>query len=1434
MTQFLQFDISDFLNELREPLFLMDSSEILFFNRFFKENYKLPKDNWQEFFSDSSLKDSLKNYFDSGNLPISSFQSSLEKKSGEKDFYEWSFLPLPSSYSSRFLIAKGLKINPFLDTASDKNFELEELTYLQSIIRHGHDMLAILDEKGRYKYMSSAVQEKLGFSAESILGTNYQDLVEKGIIEIVKGSFEEVLKSKKEVAIDFWINSTKGKRVYLESYAKNLLDHPQIQGILFSSRDITDFILAEKSLSRRYEIENLINQVSTLLINGSFSDLEEQFDQSLIKFGEFFGAKFGKISTINRDTKELEIISYWSSDEESLTPVPEGPRYFSLINSVRKDLERAKVKVVKDVTGLGRGQEGLSHFIFIPMAYEERLTGIIQFEFEGPKFNLQEKELQILKQLGDILAGAYLASLMTRKLERNESLLANTEQLALSGSWRYSEFKNLFYFSRGFSKLLGLGEKAQTMDFSALIYKLDKDSRQDFIQNLKKSSSQHCRTSGEFSITGENGLVRFFSYEIEGKKEVFSKGVEVYGFCVDVTHKKNSENYLKLQSQILAQVADPIIVTGKDLEVIYLNEAASQLCGLEGQKSFSGKLEELLDIQWEDGENLGIVIKNLDLGKVWKKNQKMATKSVATSPFEISIQSIHSERNETIGYSFILRGLAEKYRSEELARRAQHIVENSSAVLFRVNPDENYRLSYISQNISQFGYSADDLIANRVSFLDLVYLDDVEKIIQGSQSPKDPNSIIAFSGEYRIKKSDGTLVWVEDQTKDVVDPNGKVILHEGIFQDISDRKNLEDVKSAKDHQYRMLAANIPDTNIFLMDESRKYVLAEGTNFEKWGYKKEDFEGRYLSDFQLTPFEEIKAIIDRVFEKGEVVESEFFLKGRYYQRIIRPIFEEEKVKFALSIVRDIHEEYQAKNDLLQSEEKYRRLVEESTEIIFSLSEAYLLHYVSPNVKQFLGYDSQEVMGRSIFDFIHLDDLGVFQEMLSENNNFLAENQFLEFRLRHKNGEYRVFNSNGRLIEDKDGIHRYYTGVARDISKLKEAQKELLIAKENAEQASRVKSQFLSVMSHEIRTPMNAVIGLAHFLMEENPRPDQLENLKTLQFSAENLMGLINDILDFNKIDSGKVELEMAQFDVRNLVHRIIHSHSFLANEKRLKLSCLVDESIPQILIGDSLRLGQVLNNLLSNAIKFTDKGFVKVSLSSESFHENEVEIKFEFEDTGIGIPESKRKTIFEAFTQASSSTSRKYGGTGLGLAIVKRLVELFGGDISVKPRPGGGSVFEFSLVFEFHSEKKSPFQKDFEVNKKSLGLSSILVAEDNSVNQILIKKFLTKWNVGNLVITGDGKEALDCFEREDFDLVLLDLQMPEIDGFEVAKAIRNNPDKNKRKKPVLALTAASLNEVKHDLEDSGFDDFVPKPFSPEELYEKIIKFLHVKEKPVKEV
>ena len=663
MDQFQQFDISDFFNQLEEPLFLMDSEEIIFFNKHFLENYQAVGDSWKSYFALDKALVEVERFFAGENGSLPKVQANLVSKTGEEVALEWCFTPLPSSYSSRFLIAKGQKFQKSTPSASVSRHNLEdaigrEHRYMQSILTNYHDLIAIFDREGNYLYVSNSVEKNVGIPASDLLGRNYKEFVAAGIFEIVKGSFEEILNSKEEVALDFWINLSTGRRIYLESFARNLLDHPQIQGILFSSRDITEFILTEQSLQRRYEIENQINLISAQLINGRWSNLEDEFDKALIQFGEMLKAEESKILIINRDTRELEVLNQWSrtGDQSTVT----SPRYFALVNSVKGELENGKVvqRPLKIKIKVSR-EEVERRMLLIPLISAQKLLGIIQFEFNPAVFFLAEKEIQIFRQLGDILAGAYLGSQMMRRLQRNENLLANTEILSNSGSWRFGAHNKRFHFSGGLSKLLGMGDRPIITDFAALIYKIDKAYRKEFIQNLKQASDQLQRTSGEFTITGKEGKQRYISYEIEGKRDYLSQGLEIYGFCTDITHKRAADGYLKLQSQILAQVSDPIVVTNLSLEVIYLNEAAAQLCCPETSQFFRGKLEDLLEIDWRKNESLKDLAESLNHKQNWKSEQFVTTKHTAASPFEITMQPIFSEGDEKIGYSFILHSLAE-------------------------------------------------------------------------------------------------------------------------------------------------------------------------------------------------------------------------------------------------------------------------------------------------------------------------------------------------------------------------------------------------------------------------------------------------------------------------------------------------------------------------------------------------------------------------------------------------------------------------------------------------------------------------------------------------------------------------------------------------------------------------------------------------------
>lgn len=391
--------------------------------------------------------------------------------------------------------------------------------------------------------------------------------------------------------------------------------------------------------------------------------------------------------------------------------------------------------------------------------------------------------------------------------------------------------------------------------------------------------------------------------------------------------------------------------------------------------------------------------------------------------------------------------------------------------------------------------------------------------------------------------------------------------------------------------------------------------------------------------------------------------------------------------------------------------------------------------------------------------------------------------------------------------------------------KRIEQDLIEAKQKAEEATLAKSRFLSTMSHEIRTPMNAVIGYTYLLMQENPKPFQLDYLKPLQFSANHLLALINDILDFSKIEAGKIEFEFIEFDLRETIDSVMKIFALKAGEKKINLDLILPNNLPDLVIGDVVRVNQVLTNLISNAVKFTNIGGVTIELENKSESENKVEISFKIKDTGIGIEESKLGNIFESFTQANSSTTRKYGGTGLGLAISKKLIELMGGEISVSSIVNEGTTFSFNIGF---GKSKSQRIKKYFADEKGIKFESlkgvkILVVEDNPVNSVLAEKFLKKWDV-ETDTAENGAVAVEKVQEKEFDLILMDLQMPEMNGYEAALTIRGLSGSYFKNVPIVALSAEVTAEVKKEVHMYGMNDSLTKPFNPSELYHAIKNLL----------
>jgi len=395
-------------------------------------------------------------------------------------------------------------------------------------------------------------------------------------------------------------------------------------------------------------------------------------------------------------------------------------------------------------------------------------------------------------------------------------------------------------------------------------------------------------------------------------------------------------------------------------------------------------------------------------------------------------------------------------------------------------------------------------------------------------------------------------------------------------------------------------------------------------------------------------------------------------------------------------------------------------------------------------------------------------------------------------------------------------------------LQDKNSELQLAKEKAEKASLAKAQFLSTITHELRTPLYAVTGLTHLLMEEDPTPEQKEHLDSLKFSGEYLLSLINNILDLNKLEANKVEVEKTSFNLKKRVTDVLVALKKSADDKNNNLHFEYDDDIPVKLLGDPLKLSQILINLIGNSLKFTQNGDIYVRIQKGSENNDRISVRFEIEDNGVGISRKKQKSIFEIFSQASLQINRKFGGTGLGLSIVKNLLELMGSKIQLESQLGKGSKFWFDINFAISEEyqDKNPNNIIYDVDYLALENRDILIVEDNKINQMITKKILEK-NKMRCLVADNGKDAIALVKEHNFDVVLMDIHMPGISGIEATREIR----KFNKKLPIIALTAVTIDENLDDFYRAGFNEIIPKPFKTEEFFEKIYRSMERKKLPV---
>lgn len=526
-------------------------------------------------------------------------------------------------------------------------------------------------------------------------------------------------------------------------------------------------------------------------------------------------------------------------------------------------------------------------------------------------------------------------------------------------------------------------------------------------------------------------------------------------------------------------------------------------------------------------------------------------------------------------------------------------------------------------------------------------------------------------------------------------------------------------------------------------------------------------------------------------------------------------EDGSVRKVIGTLQDITQRKQAEIDYRRTENKYRLVLETIKLAAVSLSADGKVIFCNKYLATLLGYSQMEILGMDwMANFVPDEHRTILTDWFKSNQ--IRAHYINPVICRH--GELRTISWQNTVSYDENGNIKETTSIGEDITVQQKVRQELISAKEQAERSSHFKSEFLSIMSHEIRTPMNAVIGTTNLLLEENPKPEQLEYLNTLKFSSENLLAIINDILDYNKIEAGKLQLSSVPFNIHQLAQNIRQSFHSKAMEKNLDIELITDDGIPDFLMGDQTRLSQILINLVSNAVKFTHAGKVSILLQKQQISNQDVVIKFTVSDTGIGIAAENVAIVFDPFIQGPQTITHSYGGTGLGLAITKRLIELHESSIQVFSDLGKGTRFTFSIRFKvttpvaehINSDKNILLPPDFN------GLN-ILVVDDSRMNLMIASKFLKKWKA-NVAEALNGQIAVDMVAANNYDMIIMDLQMPVMDGFEATSLIKQtHPDL-----PIIAFTADAMPETQGKAFEAGMCDYLTKPFVPDTLFEKISK------------
>ena len=826
--------------------------------------------------------------------------------------------------------------------------------------------------------------------------------------------------------------------------------------------------------------------------------------------------------------------------------------------------------------------------------------------------------------------------------------------------------------------------------------------------------------------------------------------------------------------------------------------------------------------------------------------------------------------------------IAERKRAEERLRESEEryktLVETSNDMIFTVDLKGSFLfINRASERI--LGYTSEEI--KRINGFEPVHPDDLETVREQFAQLVGGKSVDNM--EYRYKAKSGSYINIMNNASPILDPNGNVVAALGVARDVTERKRAEEeLTKYRDHleelveertaelteanqqleleiterkraeeavrvseeRLRQIAENVGE-GFFLSDASDNSAIYVSPAYEKiWGRPV----GTAYADAQSwlevvhpEDRERVKAYVEK-HSRGKIAFSQEYRilwpdgSIRWVRDRVYPVKNESgEIYRIVGVTDDITERKRIEQARRESEERLRSLFETMAEGVILIATDGQIIQANPAAGHILGLERSEIIGRNYvspeWEVFRPDGTPMPPEEMAGPRAMKEKHPVKDvvMGVQQPDGSISWINVNATPLIDQAGKLQGVVGTFADITERKRSEEDLKKTKQQAEEANRLKSEFLANMSHEIRTPMNAIIGMTDITLETCLTDEQRDYLITVKDSARALLQLLDDILDLSKVEAGRSELETIDFDLRVTVEGVADTLAPKASAKGLELVCMIHHQIPALLRGDPGRLRQILINLGGNAVKFTEKGEVVIRVELEEETENRATLLFSVTDTGVGIPKDKQKEIFEPFIQVDGSTTRKYGGTGLGLSISKRLVKLLGGQIGVESESGKGSRFWFTTTLE----KQKEFKDVFPSLPPDIRGMRILVVDDNKTNRTILVKILESFACSAEAVEGRN-EAIRILKKAAqkeklFDLVLLDMQMPEMDGEEVLRAIKDDPEI--KDVAVIILTSLGERGDAARLEALGCAGYLLKPVKQSQLFDAIITVMSQQKKEI---